>query len=129
MINTNLIGVFNFVSTVAPFMKKNKKGRIINVSSFSGKIARELLGGYAATKFGVIGLNESIYKELASHGIYVTALCPSFVDTDMTADIQMDRSEMIQTSDIVKTVDFLLGLSPSVAVKEIAMECQSIIMK
>jgi short-subunit dehydrogenase len=42
-------------------MKENKCGRIINIASRSDKVARKQLGGYAASKFGVIGLKEAIY--------------------------------------------------------------------
>jgi short-subunit dehydrogenase len=129
MINTNLIGVFNLVHTVSPFMKENKCGRIINIASRSGKVARKQLGGYAASKFGVIGLNEAIYKELASYGIYVTAICPNLVATEMTSDVNMKRSEMIQADDIVKTLDYILNLSPAVAIKEILMECRIKLME
>ncbi len=125
MINTNLIGAFNFIQAVVPHMKEKKSGRIINIASRSGKIARKQLGGYAATKFGMIGLNESIYKELAEYGIYVTAICPNLVATDMTSDVHMARHEMIQTDDIVKSVDYILSLSPSVAIKEILLQCRA----
>ena len=106
-------------------MKKNKSGRIINIVSRSGKIARKQLGGYAASKFGVMGLNESIYKELACYGIYVTAICPNLVATAMTSDVNLDQNEMIKTDDIVKTLDYLLNISPAVAIKEIVMECRA----
>ncbi len=124
MINTNLIGTFNFIQIVSPFMKKNMSGRIINIASRSGKVARKQLGGYAASKFGVIGLNEALYQELASYGIYVTAICPNWVATDMTSDIDMDKHQMIQVEDIVQTIDYLLNLSSAVAIKEILMECR-----
>jgi short-subunit dehydrogenase len=125
MLNTNLIGPFNFIQAVAPFMKERKVGRIINIASRSGKFARKQLGGYAASKFGFMGFNEAIYKELASFGIYVTAICPNLVATDMTSDVKMDRNEMIQTEDIVNTLKYILELSPSVAIKEIVMQCRS----
>lgn len=124
MINTNLVGTFNSIRAVSPSMKANKCGRIINIVSRSGVVGRKQLGGYAASKFGVMGLNEALYKELAHYGIYVTALCPNLVDTNMTADVNIERSEMIHVDDIVKTVDYLLHLSPSVAVKEIIMQCR-----
>ncbi|MDR3490978.1 MAG: SDR family NAD(P)-dependent oxidoreductase [Gammaproteobacteria bacterium] len=125
MINTNLIGAFNCIQTVVPYMKEKKSGRIINIASRSGKIARKQLGGYAASKFGIIGLNEAIYKELAEYGIYVTAICPNLVATDMTSDVDMAKHEMIQTNDIVKSVDYILSLSPSVAIKEILLQCRA----
>ena len=124
MINTNLIGTFNFIQTVTPFMKKNKSGRIINIASRSGKIARKVLGGYAASKFGVVGFSEALCKELISEGIYVTAICPGFVATDATAYMDVDPTEMVQVDDIVKTVDYLLHLSPSVVIQEIMVQCK-----
>jgi short-subunit dehydrogenase len=124
MLNTNLVGVFNLVHAVTPYMKQQGSGRIINIASRSGKRARALLGGYAASKFGVIGLNEALYKELAPLGIYVTAICPAWVATPMTADMPMPKENMISTDDIVNTIDYLLNLSPSVGIKEIVLECQ-----
>ena len=44
-----------------------------------------------------MGLNESLYKDLAPFGIDVTAICPSLVDTEMTADVNMPRDKMIST--------------------------------
>ena len=124
MLNTNLVGVFNLVHAVTPYMKQQQSGRIINVASRSGKTARAPLGGYAASKFGVIGLNEALYRELAPLGIYVTALCPAWVATPMTEELTMPKEDMISVDDIVKTVDYLLNLSPSVGIKEILLECQ-----
>ncbi len=65
MINANLIGPFNCTQTFAKYMKARKSGRIINVSSRSGKVAKKMLGGYSASKFGLMGLNQSYYKELS----------------------------------------------------------------
>lgn len=125
MIDTNLIGSFNFMQIVSKYMKDRKHGRIINISSKSGVVARKELGGYSASKFGLMGLNEAAYKELSSFGIYVTAICPNWVDTDMTSDIQVDRNELMKPEDIVKTVDYLLNLSSSVAIQEIIMQCRA----
>lgn len=125
MINTNIIGVFNAVQAVVPYMKEQKRGKIINISSVSGKIARAPLGGYAASKFGLMGLNESLHKELAPFGIDVTAICPNLVDTEMTADVNMPREKMISTQDIVETIDYILQLSSSVSLKEIVLQCKT----
>lgn len=124
MLQTNLTGVFNLIHTVTPYMKQQSAGRIINIASRSGKIARAPLGGYAASKFGVIGLNEALYKELAPLGIYVTAICPAWVYTPMTSDMTIPQEEMISVDDIINTVDYLLHLSPNVSIKEILLECQ-----
>lgn len=123
MINTNLVGIFNLINSIVPYMKTQKYGKIITIASISGKVGRAPLGGYAASKFGVMGLNESLYKELAPLGISVTAICPNLVDTDMTADVKMPREKMMKTEDIVKTVDYLLNLPSRVSIKEIVMQC------
>lgn len=124
MIQVNLVGAFNLTYLVAPFMKNQKYGRIINIASRAGKVALKYLGAYAASKFGMIGFNEALYKELIEHGVYVTAICPGLVYTDMTAGLGMPAEEMINVLDIVKTVDYLLAVSPAVCIKEIILECK-----
>ncbi len=126
MIETNLVGVFDIISLVAPVMKRQESGHIINIASQSGVIARKQLGGYAASKFGLMGLNESLYKELAPYGVYVTAICPSLVDTEMTKDVTSIRKDkFIRVDDIVQTVNYLLTLSPNVMVKELVLQCRA----
>lgn len=129
MINTNLMGTFNLIKVTAHHMKERKKGHIISVASYSGKYARAPLGGYAASKFAVVGFCESLYKELAPFGVCVTTICPNLVDTPMTADVTMPREQMLQTDDIVKTVDYILSLSSSVAIKEIVLQCKARIVQ
>lgn len=124
MLDVNLIGTFNLINLCVPYMKTKKKGRIINVASHSGVVAKRYLGGYAASKFGVVGLSESLYKELAEYNIYVTAICPNLVSTEMTADVNLPISEMMDVKDVVKAVDFLMSLSNPVYIKEIVMQCR-----
>ncbi len=126
MIAANLIGTFNTVHLVTPFMKQQRSGRIINISSISGITARKFLGGYAATKFGVNGYNEALYKELADYDIPVTSICPNLVRTEMTKDVtSISHDSMIPTADIVKTVNFLLDLSPQTLIEKIVLECKA----
>ncbi len=130
MLETNLVGLFDITNAVIPIMKKQSAGRIINISSYSGVVARDCLGGYAASKFGLMGLNESLHKELAPYGIYVTAICPNLVDTEMTRDVtSIERSEFIQVDDIVKTINYLMNLTPSVMVKELVLRCRAKLLK
>lgn len=125
MMNTNFLGTFNLIKAVVPAMKQRQSGQIISVASYSGKQGRAPLGGYAASKFAVVGFCESLYKELAPLGISVTTICPNLVDTEMTADVNMPRDQMLHTDDIVKTVDYILSLSPSVAIKEVVLQCKA----
>jgi 3-oxoacyl-[acyl-carrier protein] reductase len=90
-ININLKGSFLFTKEVLPHMIKNKSGGVIvNVSSSAGKSGFPNLSAYCASKFGIIGLTESIAKEVADNNVKVMAICPGGVDTDMTKDIVND---------------------------------------
>ncbi len=122
MINSNLIGAVNLIRTIVPLMRIKNSGYIINVSSRSAETPRRFLGGYSATKAALLAFNESLYKELKDTNIKVTALCPGFVDTDMTSDVNEDRTKLIRTTDICAAVDFLLSLSPAVALKKLSFE-------
>jgi short-subunit dehydrogenase len=106
-------------------MKKQHGGTIINVASIAGKIGFADFGVYAASKFGLVGLNEALYRELSPLGIKVTALCPGWVDTDMAKDSGLTKKEMISTSDLVSTVRWFLSLSPAAVVKDIIIECRT----
>lgn len=120
----NLRGAFSFLKAVVPIMKAQGNGTIINVASRAGKIGFAELGVYGASKFGLVGLSESLYHELCPLGIKVTALCPSWVDTNMGQDSGLPREEMISTDDIVSSVRWLLSLSPAAVVKDLTIECR-----
>ncbi len=122
MVETNLMAAFRMISLVAPVMKVQKSGTIINVSSRAGKNAWAFSGGYSATKFGLVGLNEGLYRELTEHGIKVTALCPGYVNTDMASSSGLAPAEMIQTEDILNTVRWLANLSPYAGVVDVTIE-------
>lgn len=99
-------------------MKKQKTGYIRNVSSIAGKMGIGHLGGYSASKFGLMGLNE-----LVASGIKVTAVCLGYVDTDRAASSKLAEEDKIPVADIVKMVQFLLGLSSNCCILEINSEC------
>ena len=87
-IDINLKGAFLFTKEVLPHMIENKSGGVIvNVSSGAGKSGFANLSAYCASKFGIIGLTESIAKEVANKNVKVMAICPGGVDTDMIKDI------------------------------------------
>lgn len=122
----NLTANFNLLKEVVPVMKEQQSGYIFNISSRSGKVGFANSGGYSASKFGLIGLNESLYRELAEYGISVTAICPAWVATEMaTAAGSADEAdEMIQPEDIFRTIEYLLKLTPNTRIKEIVIEAR-----
>jgi acetoin reductase-like protein len=80
----NVDGVFHGCKSVAPHMTARGSGKIINISSWFGKIGQHSFGAYCASKFAVIGLTQSMAKEMAEHGVNVNAVCPgTIVDTGM----------------------------------------------
>lgn len=119
----NLKGAFSFLQQVVPVMKKQRSGIIINIASDAGKHGYAGWGAYSASKFGLVGLSESLYRELSPLGIKVTAICPGWVDTDMAKISGLKPKDMINAQDILNTVRWLLSLSPAAVVKELVIDC------
>ena len=79
----NLKGTFLCSRAVAKEMIPRKQGRLVNIASIGGKEGEEFIGGYCASKFGVIGLTQVMAKELGRHRITVNAVCPGYIWTPM----------------------------------------------
>jgi NAD(P)-dependent dehydrogenase (short-subunit alcohol dehydrogenase family) len=80
-IEINLKSAYLCCRAAAKVMMPRKQGRIINMSSVSGKQGEQLLSAYCAAKFGVIGFTQTLAKELARYNITVNAVCPGYVYT------------------------------------------------
>ena len=83
MLNTNIIGAYNCMYAVIETLKNQRSGTIINVGSVASKKAVPLLSGYCASKFGLLGLSESIRLELAECDVRVMSLLPGYVETEL----------------------------------------------
>ena len=83
-ISINLSGSFYCTRAALPEMIERGWGRIINMASIAGKTGAPYIAAYSASKHGLIGLTRSCAVEVAAKGITVNAICPGYVDTDMT---------------------------------------------
>lgn len=119
VINVNLIGTFNMTKNVINYMMKERKGRIINVSSVVGISGNAGQTNYAASKAGIIGFTKSLAKEVASRNILVNAIAPGFIQTDMTNILKENVKDEIEKTiplkrmgtakDVANVVKFLVS--------------------
>jgi 3-oxoacyl-[acyl-carrier protein] reductase len=117
VLQTNLGGTFNFTRAVAYSMMKQRKGRIINLSSIAAEHTNPGQTNYAASKGAINAFTRALAVELASRGVTVNALAPGFIETDMSAAVRNKAGDIIkkmipmrrlgQAEDIAKAAVFL----------------------
>lgn len=124
-LQVNLRAVYLIARECIPMLKEaavgHGKSLIVNTASYAGKHGQSLLSAYSATKFGVVGLSQSMHDELSGDGIQVTALCPGFVATPMTDSLEgrIPKESMIRPEDLAEAVRFLLRTSQQCFVPEV----------
>lgn len=82
-IEVNLLGTVNLVAPAYPGMVARRSGDIVAIASLAGLAPAPLLAGYGASKWGVVGLCESLRGEARRHGVRVTTVCPGATDTPL----------------------------------------------
>ncbi|MCB9173621.1 MAG: 3-oxoacyl-[acyl-carrier-protein] reductase [Flavobacteriales bacterium] len=90
VINTNLKSVFNITKAALKTLLGQRSGSIINMSSVVGIEGNAGQSNYAASKAGAIGFTKSIAQEIGSRNIRCNAICPGFIETEMTAQLNQD---------------------------------------
>jgi acetoacetyl-CoA reductase len=119
VIETNLTSCFHLCHAVIKGMRARKHGRIINISSINGQKGQFGQTNYSAAKAGMIGFTKALALESAIKGITVNAICPGYIETDMTAAIpsevldnivrQIPTGRMGRTSEIAALVSYLVS--------------------
>jgi NADP-dependent 3-hydroxy acid dehydrogenase YdfG len=125
MWEVNVKGPLRLIRFALPYLKKSGSGRVVNVSSLSGKRVKNANAGYAMSKFAVIALTHAVRRLGWEDGVRATAICPSFVATDMTAHVTaVPRGEMIQPADLAELVATALALPNNAVVAELLVNCR-----
>ena len=119
-IKVNLFGVYYATRAVLPQMIERQTGDIVNVSSTAGLTGAAVTSAYSASKFGVMGLTESLMQEVRKHNIRVTAMAPSTVVTELAVSanlINNNEDRLMHPEDFAELVIAQLKLNRRVFVK------------
>jgi 3-oxoacyl-[acyl-carrier protein] reductase len=119
VLRTNLGGTYNFCRAVAYPMMKQRRGRIINISSVAAEHANPGQTNYAASKGAINAFTRALAVELASRNVTVNAIAPGFIETDMSESVRNKAGDLIkkvipmrrlgQPDDIARVAVFLAG--------------------
>ena len=127
-LDVNLRAIVLFYRECADLLRaagaEHKNALVVNMASMAGKSPQPWLSVYSATKAAVVAYTSAMNKELNGAGVKSVAFCPGFVDTDMSEFVKesIPAEEMIKTSDIAEALQFVLRLSPSCVIPEIAFQ-------
>ena len=123
MIQTNLSGVFYLTRQIVPLMKDNDSVcHIINIASIAGKIGNPQLTGYNASKFGVRGFSEALFKEVRYDGIKVTCFYPGSIATNFFGNVDMEtHSNMMQPEEVAQVLVNVLETPDNFLINDITM--------
>ena len=123
-IQTNLMGAFYLVKAVLPSMKIQKKGWIINIPGILGKVPMAGAAAYSASKYGLVGMMQSIREEIKRTEIRITNLFLGGVDSPFwdTIDLRVQKEKMIQAEEAAKAIWFLCQQPVSGVVSEMVLQ-------
>jgi len=114
VLSTNLDGFFNVTRTVLFSMLKEKRGRVVVISSTAGQIGQAGQVNYSASKAGLIGAAKALAREVGKKKVYVNVVAPGFIETDMTENLAKEQiltlipvNRFGRPEDVASVVNFL----------------------
>ncbi len=125
MLNTNLNGAYHIIQTFLPTMRKQKSGIIVNIVSDSAKAASAKAGpAYVISKFGLLGLTQSINAEERSNGVRACAILPGDIDTPLldrrpTPPTSEARAKMLSPDDVADCAMLAINLPERAVIEEL----------
>lgn len=121
----NAKGPMRVIRAAWPGLVASGEGRVVNLASLSGKRVKNDNLAYAMSKFAVMALTQEVRRLGWDHGIRATAVCPGFVDTDMTSHVtKVPRDKMSRPEDVAALVEVVLRLSNTATVAEVLVNCR-----
>ncbi len=124
LFEVNVMGPWLLTRAAWSELIKVKNARVIFLVSMSGKRSKGKLAGYSVSKFALMGLCQTIRNEGWEKGIRVTAICPSWVNTDMASEVKkIPKEEMTQPEDIAAITSGLLNMPNSCIPFEVSVNC------
>lgn len=123
-LQTNLVGAFLFVKSFLPAMKEAKKGLIINVPGVLGKVPMAGAAAYSASKYGIVGMMQSIREELKRTEIRITNLFLGGVDSPFwdEIDLRVQKDKMIREEEAARSIWFLCQQPAGGVVSEMVLQ-------
>jgi len=123
-LNSNLVAPFNLLKAFLPGMKEQKKGLIINIPGVLGKVPMAGAAAYSASKYGLVGMMQSVREELKRTEIRITNLFLGGVDSAFwdNIDLRVQRDKMIVAEEAAKAIWFLCQQPRSGVVSEMVLQ-------
>ncbi|MGQ2984264.1 3-ketoacyl-ACP reductase [Flavobacterium sp.] len=124
IIKTNVFGAYYATRAVLPEMKERRSGDIVNISSSAGLKGAPLTSAYSASKFGLIGMSESLMQEVRKDNIRVFTMTPSTISTDMAKDLNLtdgNPETTLQPEDFAELLVGHLRLPRRAMVKDVSL--------
>jgi NADP-dependent 3-hydroxy acid dehydrogenase YdfG len=118
-LDTNLRGAFNVCRAAVPVLREQRSGQIVSLASVAALRGWAQSALYCASKFGVLGLMDSLDEELRGSGIRVATICPGPTATAMTENWSLPastRRQLLRAEDVARTVVWVVSQPPHVAV-------------